>query len=286
MDTTHAPRVANRQLPAVLVMAGHDPTGGAGLVADAEAISACGAWPLTIATALTVQSSADVTTVMPCDPDAMRNMAAALDEFSVAAIKVGLVASLESLDAVVDIVRRYPGVPLVMDPVLKAGGGRELSSLELRDAFRERLLPLVDIITPNRSELARLASDDLLSDTDRAIELLSLGCQAVLVTATDDPLPGSDRRQVIHTLHTPDEGRQWHWPRLPGRFHGSGCTLAAALAARLACGERLMPACEQAQRYTWESLEHAWLPAPQRPEGQALPRRLWRHPAWSDRYDD
>ncbi|SDL57486.1 hydroxymethylpyrimidine/phosphomethylpyrimidine kinase [Franzmannia pantelleriensis] len=285
-DATHSPRVASRQLPAVVVLAGHDPTGGAGLVADAEAISACGAWPLTIPTALTVQNSTDVSAVTPCDPDTMRAMAAALDEFSVAAIKVGLVASLETLDAVVDIVRRFPGVPLVMDPVLKAGGGRELSSLELRDAFRERLLPRVDILTPNRLELARLAGDDQDNDTDRAIALLSLGCQAVLVTATDDPLPGSDRRQVIHTLHTPDEGRQWHWPRLPGRFHGSGCTLAAALASRLACGERLLPACEQAQAYTWETLEHGWLPDLQHRGGQALPRRLWRHPAWSDRYDD
>ena len=285
-DTTHTPRVASRQLPAVLVMAGHDPTGGAGLVADAEAIGACGAWPLTIPTALTVQSSADVSAVMPCDPDSMRAMAAGLDEFSVAAIKVGLIASLDTLDAVVDIVRRFPGVPLVMDPVLKAGGGRELSSVELRDAFSERLLPLVDILTPNRLELARLAGEELLSDTDRAIALLSLGCQAVLVTATDDPLPGSDQHQVIHTLHTPDEGRQWHWPRLPGRFHGSGCTLAAALAARLACGERLLPACEQAQAYTWETLAHGWLPNPQRSASQALPRRLWRHPAWSGQHDD
>ncbi|MBD3897027.1 hydroxymethylpyrimidine/phosphomethylpyrimidine kinase [Halomonas sp. ML-15] len=283
-DVTYTPRVTSRQLPVVLVLAGHDPTSGAGLVADAEAISACGAWPLTIPTALTVQSSADVSAVMPCDPDSMRAMAAALDEFSVAAIKVGLIASLESLDAVVDIVRRYPGVPLVMDPVLKAGGGRELSSVELRDAFRERLLPRVDILTPNRLELARLGGDEQHTDTDRAIALLSLGCQAVLVTATDDPLPGSERHQVIHTLHTPDEGRQWHWPRLPGRFHGSGCTLAAALAARLACGERLLPACEQAQAYAWETLENGWLPDPQRPHSQALPRRLWRHPGWSDHH--
>lgn len=277
---SHEPRIAARQLPVVLVLAGHDPTGGAGLLADAEAIGACGAWPLTIPTALTVQSSTDVRAVMPCVPDAMRAMAEALEEFTVAAIKVGLIASLDSLDAVVDIVRRYPGVPLVLDPVLKAGGGRELSSVELLDAFRERLLPRVDILTPNRLELARLAATAGDSDTEQAVTLLSLGCQAVLVTATDDPPAHSQRHQVVHTLHTPDESRQWHWPRLAGSFHGSGCTLAAALAARLACGERLLPACEQAQAYTWETLDHGWLPDPQRPAGQALPRRLWRHPEW------
>ncbi|MDI4636399.1 MULTISPECIES: bifunctional hydroxymethylpyrimidine kinase/phosphomethylpyrimidine kinase [Halomonadaceae] len=263
-----------RQLPVVLVLAGHDPSGGAGLTADAETIGACGGWPLTIPTALTVQNSCDVSAVMPCRGDDMRAMAAALGEFSVSAIKVGLVADLESLDAVVDIVRRYPGVPVVVDPVLRAGGGRELSSAELIDAFHERLLPLVDILTPNRAELARLTDSCWQNDTDRAIALMAAGCQAVLVTGTDSPTAGSTADKVVHTLHTPDNGRQWQWPRLAGNFHGSGCTLAASLAAHLAAGESLIQACELAQGYTWQTLRHGWRPA----DGQALPRRLWRHP--------
>mgnify|MGYP002621810999 FL=1 len=260
-------------LPAVLVMAGHDPTGGAGLVADAEAIAACGGWALTIPTALTVQSCRDVQRVVPCDPDTMRAAAEALDEFEIAAIKVGLVADLATLDAVSDIVRRFPGVPLVVDPVLKAGGGRELSTAELVDGFRERLLPLVDILTPNRTELARLSSLPG-EDTERAVELMSLGCQAVLVTGTDSPAAGTPADRVAHTLHTPDQSRQWSWPRLEGRFHGSGCTLASALAARLAVGESLVAACEQAQAFTWQTLSHGWRPG----EAQSLPRRLWRLP--------
>lgn len=263
-----------RQLPVVLVLAGHDPSGGAGLTADAETIGACGVWPLTIPTALTVQNSRDVSAVMPCRGDDMRAMAAALGEFSVSAIKVGLVADLESLDAVVDIVRRYPGVPVVVDPVLRAGGGRELSSAELIDAFHERLLPLVDILTPNRAELERLTDSCWQNDTDRAIALMAAGCQAVLVTGTDSPTAGSAADKVVHTLHTPDNGRQWQWPRLAGNFHGSGCTLAASLAAYLAAGESLIQACELAQEYTWQTLRHGWQPV----DGQALPRRLWRHP--------
>ena len=169
-------------LPVVLVLAGHDPTGGAGLVADAEAIAACGGWALTVPTALTVQNCRDVAEVLPCDPDAIRAMALALEGFEIAAIKVGLVTDTAVLDAVSDIVRRYPGVPLVVDPVLKAGGGSELSTAELVDAFRERLLPLVDILTPNRLELQRLAGTTEGDDTERAVELMTLGCQAVLVT--------------------------------------------------------------------------------------------------------
>ncbi|MDR5893674.1 hydroxymethylpyrimidine/phosphomethylpyrimidine kinase [Halomonas mongoliensis] len=260
-------------LPAVLVMAGHDPTGGAGLIADAEAIAACGGWALTIPTALTVQSCRDVQRVVPCDPDTMRAAAEALDEFEIAAIKVGLVADLATLDAVSDIVRRFPGVPLVVDPVLKAGGGRELSTAELVDGFRERLLPLADILTPNRGELARLSAQ-AGEDTERAVELMTLGCQAVLVTGTDAPVAGIPADCVAHTLHTPDQSRQWSWPRLAGRYHGSGCTLASALAARLAAGESLVAACEQAQAFTWQTLAHGWRPG----EAQSLPRRLWRLP--------
>lgn len=260
-------------LPAVLVLAGHDPTGGAGLVADAEAIAACGGWALTVPTALTVQSCRDVQRVVPADPDIMRAAAEALDEFEIAAIKVGLVADLVTLDAVSDIVRRFPGVPLVVDPVLKAGGGRELSTIELVDAFRERLLPLVDILTPNRDELARLSAQSG-DDTERAVDLMTLGCQAVLVTGTDSPVSGTPGDRVAHTLHTPDQSRQWSWPRLKGHFHGSGCTLASSLAARLAAGESLVAACEQAQAFTWQTLAHGWRPG----ESQSLPRRLWRLP--------
>ena len=148
-----------------------------------------------------------------------------------------------------------------------------LCTAALQTLYRDRLLPLVDILTPNRFELAALTPEILEShdDTARAVSLLSQGCQAVLVTATDDPLPGS-AEQVVHTLHSPDTTRQWQWPRLPDVFHGSGCTLASALAARLAVGERLPTACEQAQHFTWESLSHGYQP----PSGQCLPNRLPR----------
>lgn len=268
------------KLPVVLVMAGHDPTGGAGLIADAEAIAACGGWAVTIPTSLTVQNTRDVQYVMPCAAEGIRGMAwSLLDEFDVAAIKIGLISDEASLDAIMDVVRACPGIPLVVDPVFKAGGGTKLSTDTLIDGFRHRLLPLVDILTPNRYELMRLAEAQAEDDVERSIALISLGCQAVLITGTDDPAPNVPEDKVVHTLHTPENSRQWHWPRLSASYHGSGCTLAAALAARLACGERLAEACEQAQRFTWESLRHGWRPG----DGQALPRRLWRHSSLFER---
>ncbi|WP_447927517.1 bifunctional hydroxymethylpyrimidine kinase/phosphomethylpyrimidine kinase [Vreelandella sp. EE27] len=259
--------------PVVLVLAGHDPTGGAGLIADSEAVAGCGGWAMTIPTATTVQNCHDVQRVLPADPQMMLQMAQALEGLPVSAIKLGLLADEATLLAAERIIRRFPGVPVIADPVLKAGGGAELSTAALQKRYVQRLLPLVDILTPNRFELAALTPDveEGADDTTRAVALISQGGQAVLVTATDDPLPGNDG-QVVHTLHSPDTTRQWQWPRLAQRFHGSGCTLASAIAARMAVGERLPTACEQAQRFTWQALSEAFEP----PDGQYLPNRLSR----------
>ncbi|WP_069384765.1 bifunctional hydroxymethylpyrimidine kinase/phosphomethylpyrimidine kinase [Halomonas caseinilytica] len=268
------PRTTNPHLPVVLVLGGHDPTGGAGLVADAEAIAACGGWALTIPTAMTVQNCRDVSAVHPVRAELVKAMAAELVDIEIAAIKIGLVADMATLDAVVEIVRQRPGVPVVADPVLKAGGGRELSTEALVAAYRSRVLPLVDILTPNHLELSRLAEGDDQDETQQAVSLMRLGCQAVLVTGTEAPEGREATESVVHTLHTPDGDRQWEWSRLDGVFHGSGCTLASALAARLALGESLASACEQAQNFTWNALANGWQPG----QDQCLPRRLWRLP--------
>ncbi|MFO7909708.1 MAG: hydroxymethylpyrimidine/phosphomethylpyrimidine kinase [Halomonas sp.] len=259
--------------PVVLVLAGHDPSGGAGIVADSEAINASGGWALTVPTALTVQDCDNVQQVMPVSAHSVLEMVMALNTLPIAAIKLGLIADIQVLEAVEQVLRRFPGLPVVADPVLKAGGGTELSTAGLSQAYVDKLMPLVDVLTPNREELTRLTSGlpPFANDTERVVSLMEQGCGAVLVTATDDPLQGCDRHKVVHTLHTPDTTRQWQWPRLAGQFHGSGCTLASSLAARLAVGERLLTACEQAQHFTWQSLSHGYHPD----LGQALPDRFF-----------
>lgn len=261
--------------PVVMILAGHDPSGGAGLVADAEAVRGCGGWPVTVPTALTVQSTREVISVEPCRGDYVRGAARALfDDFRIAAIKVGVIPNLEVLEAVIDVARMSPGTPLIVDPVIRSGDGSELSTTDLVGPIRHRLLPLVDILTPNRQELARLTSPLGGDDVTRVVEVMSLGCAAVMVTGTD-PLDGeSAAANVVHTLHTPELNRQWQWPRLPGRYHGSGCTLASALATRLAAGEGLAAACAQAQRFTWDTLDNGLALG----QGQYLPDRVWRAP--------
>ncbi|WP_438765517.1 bifunctional hydroxymethylpyrimidine kinase/phosphomethylpyrimidine kinase [Kushneria sp. TE3] len=264
-------------LPCVLVLAGHDPTGGAGLMADAEAVRAMGGWALTVPTALTRQTTVDVQDVMPRPGEEILATARALlDDCGIHAIKVGLIADLSALEAVITLCAAHPHLPIILDPVLKAGGGRELSGQALMAAFVQRLLPLASLVTPNLQELARLAS--ALSGQDgaddqaiagQAERLLATGAGAILATGTD--VAGQCRRaSVIHRLYTPESMRQWSWPRLPGSYHGSGCTLASATAALLARGETLENACERAQQFTWHSLENALMPG----RGQYVPDRL------------
>ncbi|SDI91106.1 bifunctional hydroxymethylpyrimidine kinase/phosphomethylpyrimidine kinase [Billgrantia gudaonensis] len=259
---------SSRALPVVLVLAGHDPTGGAGLIADREAVAACGGWAVTVPTALTVQSCRDVRRVVPVEPALIGEMVAELDEFAIGAIKVGLLASAETLEAVVDVIQRFPDAPVVLDPVLTAGGGKTLSTESLIEACRARLLPHVDISTPNRLELMHLSAEGK-DDAARAAALMDMGCRAVLVTGTDAPAEGVDPDIVEQVLFTPQGEWRWRWPRLPHRYHGSGCTLAAALAARLAAGDALALACERAQSHAWRALSRGWQPG----EAQWLPQR-------------
>ncbi|GHC22400.1 hydroxymethylpyrimidine/phosphomethylpyrimidine kinase [Kushneria pakistanensis] len=264
-------------LPCVLVLAGHDPTGGAGLVADAEAIRAMGGWALTVPTALTRQTTVDVQSVMPRPgEEILASARTLLDDCRISAIKVGLIADLSALEAVITLCVENAHLPIIIDPVLRAGGGRELSSQTLMAAFVERLLPLATLVTPNLQELARLAfalpkqtggdDQDIAGQAER---LLAAGASAILATGTDT---ASERQQpsVIHRLYTPSGVQAWSWPRLAGSYHGSGCTLASATAALLARGERLESACQQAQQFTWQSLERPLAPG----RGQQIPDRL------------
>ncbi|MGO2414294.1 MULTISPECIES: bifunctional hydroxymethylpyrimidine kinase/phosphomethylpyrimidine kinase [Cobetia] len=261
----------------VLVLAGHDPSGGAGLIADSEAIRTGGGWALTVPTALTVQNSCNVRAVMPQSGESILGMARALiDDFRPQALKIGLLASHESLVAAVALIdelrARWPMLPVVWDPVLKAGGGCELSSESLIELARETLMSRVDVVTPNRVELVRLsgltAGTSTDASTDRADDradaqverLLAMGVGAVLVTGTD-PLASEQQASaaqatdILHYLYRRNLPiLSLDCPRLPGSYHGSGCTLASHLAVRLAQGMSLEPAWHEAQQATWQSL--------------------------------
>ncbi len=255
--------------PVVLCFSGHDPTGGAGIHADIEAIAAAGCHAASAITCNTVQNTHDVQKLLPLTPELFRQQAlAVLDDLPVAAIKIGLIGDAGICREIVTLLHNYPEIPAVLDPVLAAGGGSDLASNELLDAIRRELLPLIELATPNSIESRRISGQDILMES--AVEILAMGCSNLLITGTHDT---SDR--VINTLYqgSVENTQSWDWPRLPDSYHGSGCTLAAAIAARIAQGLPLSTAVAQAQDYTWQSLHQA----NKFGSGQALPNRLFEH---------
>ena len=263
--------------PAVLTFAASDPTSGAGLQADILALASMGCHPLSVVTAITVQDTTGVESFMPIDPDWVADQARCiLEDMPVAAFKMGVLGSTEIVTLVAEVVSDYPDIPLVLDPVLASGRGDEFASEEMIIAIRELLVPQSTVVTPNIPELRRLAEDDEgdMDLAECAQHLLDAGCEYVLVTGTHDSTP-----DVVNTLyHRGGVLRADTWQRLPGSFHGSGCTLASALAANLARGLDIADAVYEAQDYTWQALSKAYRPG----MGQYIPDRFF----WARNGDD
>jgi hydroxymethylpyrimidine/phosphomethylpyrimidine kinase len=274
-----APTMPSSLPQIVLSFAGTDPTGGAGIQADLLTLSSMGCHALTVVTAITVQDTAGVEDVLPIDADWVSDQARVLlEDMPVAAFKIGMVGSVENCAAIAEVVSDYPDVPLILDPVLASGRGDELANDELIEAMRELLIPQTTIITPNSIEARRLADDG--SDEERSLEdcakrILEMGCEYVLITGTHENTP-----QVINTLYG-QQGviRSDSWQRLPGSYHGSGCTLASAIAATLANGLDIPEAVREAQEYTWQTLNAGFRPG----MGQHIPDRFfWAREAEDD----
>lgn len=252
--------------PVVLCLSGHDPSGGAGLQADIEALLAQGCHAAPVVTALTVQDTVNVRDFRVLDRAWVIAQAnAVIADMPVAAVKLGMLGSIEMVETVLEIMQALPGVPLVCDPVLRAGGGGALGKDEVGYAMRERLLPLATIATPNLPEAQILA--ELPDGTaDQCAEKLLPYCQHLLITGGH-----GDEQEVHNRLYSRDGSRQtFTCQRLPGSYHGSGCTLASTLAGRLALGENLASAVQSALAYTWRTLRDA----EQLGHGQFVPRRL------------
>jgi hydroxymethylpyrimidine/phosphomethylpyrimidine kinase len=251
--------------PLVLCLSGLDPTGGAGIQADIEAIAATGAHALPVVTALTVQDTRNVVSSTAVNPDLIaRQIDALIADCRIAAVKIGLLGDATQVDLIVERLTTLD-VPVVCDPVLRAGGGTDLVTAGLLAALRERLLPRVTVLTPNAAEARRLASgaEDV---SGCAQSLLARGCRHVLITGGDEP-----GASVVNIWFTSGQiPRRFEWTRLPETFHGAGCTLAAAIAARLAHGAAIGAAIEDAQRWTQKALEHALRVG----KGRRVPRRL------------
>ena len=257
--------------PIVLAFAATDPSGGAGLQADVMTLASMGCHPLSVVTAITVQDTLGVEGIQAIDAEWVADQARCLlEDMPVDAFKIGVLGSVECIAAIAEIISDYPDIPLVLDPVLASGRGDTFATEEMTDAIRELLLPHTTILTPNSTEARRLADvedDDEASLALCAERLIEMGAEFVLITGTHEPTA-----DVVNTLYGRNGVvRSDTWARLPGSYHGSGCTLASAIAAMLANGLDLPEAVREAQDYTWQTLKKAYRPG----MGQFIPDRLF-----------
>jgi len=256
-----------------MVFSASDPTGGAGLQADILTLSSMGCHPVSVVTALTVQDTLGVEDILPIEAEWISDQARCiLEDMPVAVFKVGLIGSVEAMAAIAEVVADYPDIPLILDPVLASGRGDDLVDDDMLSAMLEMLIPQCTLITPNSVEAMRLAmhgrDDDETPTLAQCAEyFIELGCEYVLITGTHENTP-----QVENVLY--DETgvvRSDSWQRLPGSYHGSGCTLASALAATIAHGLDFAEAVKEAQEFTWQALSAGFRPG----MGQFIPDRLF-----------
>lgn len=275
---------ANLSPPIVLTFAASDPTGGAGLQADILTLASLGCHPLSVVTAITVQDTAGVEGVLPLDAGWVADQARALlEDMPVAAFKLGMLGSVEIIAAIAEVISDYPDIPVILDPVLASGRGDQFADEQMIEAMIGLLLPQTTLLTPNSLEARRLAQEIGEAGDDADLEpglaecahrLINAGCEYVLVTGTHEGTP-----QVINTLYgSHGTVRTDRWDRLPGSYHGSGCTLASAIAAHFASGVNVAEAVMAAQEYTWRTLAAGFRPG----MGQFIPDRMF----WSREEDD
>ena len=234
----------------VLVIAGSDSGGGAGIQADLKTFSALGVYGASVVAALTAQNTLGVHAVHPVPADfVVRQIEVVLDDIGADCIKIGMMADAGIIAAVASCLsRRAAGIPVVLDPVMVAKGGASLLDPAALDALRNSLLPMAGVITPNLPEAERLAGmkiEDIEAMHAAARALLDLGVPAVLLKGGH--LPG---RQVVDILATRQGIEAFADDRIEGRHtHGTGCTLASAVAAGLAQGMALRDAVLRARAY-------------------------------------
>ncbi len=257
-DHTSAP-------PVVMLIGGMDPSGGAGLCADIQTLSAMGCHAAPVVTAVTVQDTQTVSSFQTIEASIVESqMRAVLDDMAPTVVKTGMLAGREIISAVASTLSEYPEIRLIVDPVMSSNFNDSLSEDSLIESIKNLLFPLAALITPNIAEAMQLADRDC--DAEECATVLS-DCNC-LITGTH-----ADSSDVINRYYQRGRKiREWTWPRLQYEYHGSGCTLASAIAAGIAHGLEMELALQQAQQFVFNSLQAGFRPG----HGQHIPDRLCR----------
>lgn len=251
--------------PIVLCFSGSDPSGGAGIQADIAAIHQQGAHCASVITALTVQNTQNVFSFLTTPAELIVQQANVIvEDMPINAVKLGMLGSVENVKAIAQWLTEHPHLPVILDPVIAANSGGELSEPEIVAAISQYLLPKATIATPNAIEAYQFATHALNFD-ECAKYFLQQQCEHVLIKG------GHTASSTVTNVLYDQSGiiDSMKWPRLPHTYHGSGCTLAASIAAYIAKGCSILTAVQKAQHYTWECLANAYQPG----KGQYIPER-------------
>lgn len=252
--------------PVVMAISGADPTGGAGIQADIETLASIGCHAAPIITCVTAQDTSNVLeSIQIQESMIIEQCRLVLEDMNIAAIKIGLIDCVETARALHTLLRDYENIAVVLDPVIAASGGRILANNSVVDAINNLLIPFCNVVTPNSNEARALAPEADTLDAC-AMAILEKGAHFVLITGSHEPT-----QDVSNTLYGNNRKLDVRkWPRLPGQYHGSGCTLASAITAYLAHGQDIVSASHQAQEFTWKCLQDAR----QLGMGQKIPNRF------------
>ncbi len=236
-----------------LIIAGSDSCGGAGIQADIKTCSALGVYAATAITAVTAQNTTGVRDIQPILPHVVRGqIEAVLDDLCVDAIKIGMLCNAPIADTVADLLQQVH-IPIILDPVMVATSGAKLISDEAIEIISQKLFPICDVITPNVFEATLLSGIEITnhSDVEHAAHILmAKGCRAVLIKGGH--LEGS---MAVDTLYVGDTSYSYSSPIIHSdNTHGTGCTLASAIAAYRAEGYALPEAVERAKAYVSQAI--------------------------------
>lgn len=254
-DTETSGTTSKGGSPIALTIAGSDPSGGAGIQADLKTFAVLGVYGASVITALTAQNTKGVSGVFTVPADVIAaQFEAVTSDLDVSAVKTGMLADSATVETVAACLSQRKGKHVVVDPVMVATSGDRLIDAAAIETVRTRLIPLATVITPNLPEAAALL-ETTIAETEGAMQkqaeaLLRLGCAAVLLKGGHGP--GGD---AVDLLVTSSRTTRFARPRIATRnTHGTGCTLAAALAANLAKGRPLIEAAEAAKDFVWNAL--------------------------------
>lgn len=249
----------NQISPLIVSFGATDPVGAQGLFADQASFAAMGCHGLPVVTAILTGDTAQTDSLYPIDADLIDDQArTVLEDMQVAAIKVGLVGSVENVTVIAEIAADYPDQPLVLDPVHTELDEQTPDAEDLLTAIQELLLPQASLLVISAVELARMSAsgDEAPISEDLSASVMSVidgGCEHVLVTGTT-----SEAGEIENQLFGPSGlMKKYAWPRVPGTHCGAGSTLSAAIAALLANGMEMADAVLEAQEYTHATLRHS-----------------------------